>query len=83
MLSTEERDRVRERLLSLADTDDAVVGAALTGSHAAGEHDRWSDLDLVLSIRDDPAAVLDSSSAGSSRSGHSPPPPSTAWCPAT
>lgn len=60
MLSAEERDRVQERLLSLARTDAAVAGAALTGSHAVGENDRWSDIDLVLSIRDDPAAVLDS-----------------------
>lgn len=46
-----ERDRVRERLLQLARADPAVSGAAITGSHAAGGGDRWSDIDLVFGIR--------------------------------
>jgi hypothetical protein len=33
MLSVEERDRVRARLLRLAEADPGVVAAAITGSH--------------------------------------------------
>jgi hypothetical protein len=47
MFAVEERDRVRQRLLALAESDPAVVGAAITGSLATGAGDRWSDLDLV------------------------------------
>ncbi|QUX31415.1 nucleotidyltransferase domain-containing protein [Nocardiopsis akebiae] len=47
-----ERDRLRERLLARAGTDDSVVGAALTGSSADGTADRWSDIDLVLAVRE-------------------------------
>ncbi|MHC5906667.1 hypothetical protein ACVNF4_22600 [Streptomyces sp. S6] len=47
------KDQVRARLLALAEADDAIVGAALTGSHATGHTDRWSDLDLVLSVSGD------------------------------
>ncbi|MEV0848902.1 nucleotidyltransferase domain-containing protein [Streptomyces sp. NPDC049954] len=36
-----------------------VSGAALTGSYASGRTDRWSDLDLVLAVRGDPATVRD------------------------
>ncbi|MGP3915420.1 hypothetical protein [Nonomuraea sp. 10N515B] len=36
-----------------------MVGTALTGSHAVGDGDRWSDIDLVLAVRGDIAAVLD------------------------
>lgn len=50
MFGVEERERVRERLLQLAAADDAVVGAAVTGSHAVGGGDRWSDIDLVLAV---------------------------------
>jgi hypothetical protein len=46
----EERDRVQERLLALAESDPAIVGAAITGSLATGEGDRWSDLDLAFAI---------------------------------
>lgn len=50
MFAVEERDRVRERLLELAVADSAVVGAAITGSHAVGGGDRWSDVDVALAI---------------------------------
>ncbi|WP_435112284.1 nucleotidyltransferase domain-containing protein [Nocardiopsis synnemataformans] len=46
------RDLLRERLLSRARADDSVVGAALTGSCADGAADQWSDIDLVLAVRD-------------------------------
>jgi hypothetical protein len=50
MFSVEERDLVRERLLGLAEADPAVVGAAITGSQATGDGDRWSDIDLAFAI---------------------------------
>jgi hypothetical protein len=51
MFTVEERDRVRDQLLARAQADGTIVGAAFTGSHAAGESDRWSDTDLVLAVR--------------------------------
>ncbi|MEO3773539.1 hypothetical protein [Micromonospora sp. B9E7] len=50
MFSVGERDSIRERLLGLAEGDPAVVGAALTGSHAVDGGDRWSDIDLVFGV---------------------------------
>ncbi|AXK32164.1 hypothetical protein DVA86_05350 [Streptomyces armeniacus] len=59
MFSVEERDRVRARLLARAEADEAVVGAAWTGSHAVAAGDRWSDTDLVLAVRGGLAATVD------------------------
>ena len=50
MFSVEERDRVRARLLELAEDDPDVVAAAITGSHAVGASDEWSDIDLSFGI---------------------------------
>ncbi|GAA2622274.1 hypothetical protein GCM10010399_61880 [Dactylosporangium fulvum] len=50
MLSLGDLASVRRRLLALAEADPAVVGAALTGSQATGDADRWSDLDLAFAI---------------------------------
>ncbi|GAQ57336.1 aminoglycoside 6-adenylyltransferase [Streptomyces acidiscabies] len=44
------KDQVADRLLTLARQDPAITGAALTGSHATGHADAWSDLDLVLAV---------------------------------
>jgi hypothetical protein len=59
VFTVEERSRVRERLLARAEADDAVVGAAFTGSLSVGGEDRWSDTDLVLAVRGDLATVLE------------------------
>jgi hypothetical protein len=59
MFTVEDRDRVREQLLARAEADDAIVGAAFTGSQATGEGDRWSDTDLVLAVRGELTEVLD------------------------
>ncbi len=59
MFVVEERDRVQERLLTLAGSDPAIVGAAVTGSLAAGEGDRWSDLDLAFAVDGDLDASLE------------------------
>src|SRR5690606_18746229 len=44
------RAELRESLIAAAHADDDVVAAALVGSTARGEEDRWSDIDLVLGI---------------------------------
>jgi predicted nucleotidyltransferase len=59
MFTTEERDLVRERLLAHAEADDAVVGAAITGSLAGGGGDEWSDIDLALAIRGELAPTIE------------------------
>lgn len=59
MFSVEERDRVRMRLLELAETDPRVAAAAITGSYAAGESDDWSDIDLAFAIRGELAPALE------------------------
>jgi hypothetical protein len=51
----EDRDRVRSDLLERARHDERVTGAALTGSAALGNEDRWSDVDVFLGIADDAA----------------------------
>lgn len=51
MFTVEDRDCVRARLLTRAEADGAITGAALTGSLADGHDDRWSDTDLVLAVR--------------------------------
>jgi predicted nucleotidyltransferase len=53
MFPIRERDRVRKRLLELAEADPGVVAAAVTGSHAVGGGDEWSDIDLALAIDDE------------------------------
>lgn len=52
MLDRSRRDAVRERLLALAADAPEIVGAALTGSAAAGAEDAWSDIDLALGVDD-------------------------------
>jgi hypothetical protein len=59
MLSVEERDQVRERLLELAEADPGVAAAAITGSDAAHEGDKWSDIDLALAIDDELPEALE------------------------
>ncbi|MEV4536556.1 hypothetical protein AB0J82_22490 [Asanoa sp. NPDC049518] len=50
MFTVQERDFTRDRLLSLAVGDAAIVGAAVTGSDAVQGGDRWSDIDLVFGV---------------------------------
>lgn len=53
MFTVEDRDRIRRRVLALAEADPAVVGAAVTGSYATGGGDEWSDVDLALAVEGD------------------------------
>ncbi|MEV4121600.1 hypothetical protein [Micromonospora sp. NPDC049645] len=50
MFCVAKRDSIREQLLALAEGDPSVVGAAITGSHAVDQGDRWSDIDVVFGI---------------------------------
>lgn len=52
MFTTEERDRLRDALVSAARADDRITGAAVTGSGALGAEDRWSDVDLAFGVTD-------------------------------
>lgn len=50
MFTPSDRERLRDRLVSDALSDDRITGAALTGSTAVGRDDRWSDIDLAVSL---------------------------------
>ncbi len=60
VFSLEERARLRDALVSLAETDERITGAALTGSAAVGREDQWSDIDLALCLASDvdPSLVI-------------------------
>jgi len=58
MFTPEQRDRTRAQLLAHAKADDSIVGLAFTGSHATGDGDRWSDTDIVLSVRGEVAEAV-------------------------
>src|SRR5215472_13891871 len=60
--SAEERSKLRADLVAAARTDSRIIGAALIGSAATGLEDSWSDIDLMLGLRDSsdlPAALAD------------------------
>jgi len=58
MFGAAERDRVRERLLEVAEADASVAAAAITGSHATGGGDEWSDIDLAFAVSGELASAL-------------------------
>ena len=55
LFTTEEREALRATLVRDADGDPRIVAAAHTGSGAVGRLDRWSDIDLALSVSADVA----------------------------
>ena len=61
MFTVEQREALRERVVSLGMQDERVVAGALVGSLAVDRGDRHSDLDLTFAIADDVpvAEVLD------------------------
>jgi hypothetical protein len=58
MFKPEQREETRARLLARAESDEDVAAAAITGSHAVGTADDWSDIDLAFGIRGDQSAAL-------------------------
>ena len=52
MFTAADRDRVRERILRMAEDDPRVVAGAAVGSFAVDQADRWSDLDLMFAVAD-------------------------------
>lgn len=61
MFTVEQRNRIRDELVTMAETDESIVGAAFVGSTATGEQDAWSDIDLMLQLSPmaDEAEVVD------------------------
>jgi hypothetical protein len=60
VFTVEQRERVRGRLLEMAQADDRIVAGAEVGASVGGSGDRWSDLDLTFGVADGKAvdAVL-------------------------
>jgi hypothetical protein len=52
VFSAEDRDRIRDRVLAFAESDERIVAGAVVGSLALNEGDRWSDLDLTFGVAD-------------------------------
>jgi hypothetical protein len=57
MFTVEERDRVRDRLVEMGNTDRRLVAGALIGSTTVGGGDRWSDLDLTFGLAENATLV--------------------------
>jgi len=55
IFTADERERLRDALVAAARSDERIAGAAHTGSAALGREDRWSDIDLALSVAADAA----------------------------
>ena len=51
IFTAEQRELLRTQLVSAAESDRNLCGAAHTGSAASGHLDRWSDIDLALCLR--------------------------------
>ena len=52
IFTIDDRTRIHERLLHYAKSDTRIVAAAVVGSLAHDEGDRWSDLDLTFAVAD-------------------------------
>ncbi len=53
VFSPEDRNQLKDELVSRARGDARIDGTAFTGSSAGGNEDRWSDIDLALSVAAD------------------------------
>jgi hypothetical protein len=52
MFTIEDRTAIRDHVLEMARSDTRIVAAAVVGSLALDEGDRWSDIDLTFAVRD-------------------------------
>jgi hypothetical protein len=61
VFTVKERNRIRDRILEIAKSDERIVAGAVVSSLATDEGDRWSDLDLTFGIspEDQTLDVLD------------------------
>jgi predicted nucleotidyltransferase len=59
VFTPDERADLRDALVAAARADPRIDGAALAGSSARGFTDRWSDIDLALSVATEHNAVVD------------------------
>jgi hypothetical protein len=61
VFTARDRDRVRDRVLELAEADERVAAAAVVGGLALGGGDDWSGIDLTFAVADGVpvTAVLD------------------------
>jgi hypothetical protein len=61
VFTVDERDRIRDRILQIASSEERIVAGAVVGSLATDEGDRWSDLDLTFGVipEDQTLDVLD------------------------
>jgi predicted nucleotidyltransferase len=61
VFTVEERNRIGDRILEVAHSDERIVSGAVVGSLATDEGDRWSDLDLAFGVapEDQTRDVLD------------------------
>ena len=50
LFTPEEREKLRENLISAARVDPQIIGLAITGSASVGRLDRWSDIDLAFGL---------------------------------
>lgn len=50
IFTSEQRERLRDKLVGAAQSDTNLSGAAHTGSAASSRLDRWSDIDLALCV---------------------------------
>jgi len=53
VFTAEDRERLRDELVSGARADVRISAAALLGSSALGREDRWSDIDIALCLASD------------------------------
>jgi hypothetical protein len=53
MFTEQEREHIRQELVSAAEADARIAGAAHLGSAALGRPDQWSDIDLALCLAAD------------------------------
>lgn len=58
VFSREDRERIKNELVSRAREDDRIDAAALVGSSSRGDEDSWSDIDLALSVAGDRARTM-------------------------
>jgi len=58
VFSAEDRQQLRDELVSVARADARISAAALLGSSALGREDRWSDIDIALCLACDADRTL-------------------------